>query len=557
MIMSKKDPISEADRFWDVESFLPQKHPKPITVRTSNTDAVTVEVPGDEKTVMTASPTAASTIPARESLKDVPRVDINIPLAEYVSENPFINSVRILLWPSRYTFYERFRRDALRYFDRHGMECHHVPFFSYMPQYAQLDVNQRAWYFFWRDCVRRGEMPKCDMSYILLLVYEIINLPDRIPPQEGLELLCRIWLSYRKDYPRLDRYLCEWVCDYCLINQLQPPYRELEGIIPDIMKAATFKEFYIASGADSGADARLVSLLIAFSSNYYYKNSKYITPETEKLFEKHIGGAFLYTYRRLAGIDPRFDTTKNEAMKVRFTRDAYLGALCAYDVKRKIEIEYFAFSRSPELRMVTTDIIKCAENHIRSYLGIKSRLSCPGVGDRIKGVIGEYFEKAGMKRKKKTQAEIERESYEQLYEARSSALSTDAALEIERKSWAVTEMLEDAFREEAIEENAVFQDHAPTDAASDVIKNEPTEEILIEAAQEEYALEKQAFSLLLAGDIAGFTALASERNMLTEALVDRLNELSFDFIGDITIEAGDGISVIEDYKEDIEEWMNR
>lgn len=551
MSMSQKDSIPEADRFWDLDSILPWKHPKLPTEHTKDTETVTVEVPAEETINENAS--SAKTIPLREQMTHIPQNDVNTPLSEYVSENPFIGSVKILHWPSHYTFYERFRRDALRYFDRQGVECHHVPFFSYMPQYAQLDVNQRAWYFYLRDCIRRGETPRCDMSYIMLLIYEIINLPDRIQPEEGLTLLCRIWLSYRREYPRLDRYLVEWVCDYCLINRLQPPNKVLKDIIPDIMKAATFKEFYIASGADEQADARLVSMLIAFSSNYYYKSSKYITPENEPLFDRHINGAFLYTYRRLAGIDPRFDTTKNQAVKVRFTRDAYLGALCSYHVKRRIEIEYFAFSRSPELRMVTTDIIKCAENHIRSYLGIKSRLSCPSVGNAIKAVIDEYFEHANMKRKRKTQAELERENYERFYETRSHTLSTDAAFEIERKSWAVTELLEQAFAES----NESVNTPPTTDSA--VVTDEDTayDTTVQEASNLEPSLEKHAFALLLAGDRIGFNALASEQNMLPEALADRLNEMSLDFIGDIAIEIGNGITIIEDYREDIEEWMNR
>ena len=57
-----------------------------------------------------------------------------------------------------------------------------------------------------------------------MLIFEIINIPDLLPPENGLDMLVFIWESYRKEHPVLNRHLYEWVCDYCLIHKLDGRY---------------------------------------------------------------------------------------------------------------------------------------------------------------------------------------------------------------------------------------------------------------------------------------------------------------------------------------------
>ena len=93
-------------------------------------------------------------------------------------DNPLIEEIAVRPWPTRYTFYERFRRDAVSLFSLKGEPCEKVPFFSYTPQYAQLSREQRAFYLWWRFRVREGQFPDVDYAYLLLFLYEIVNLPD-------------------------------------------------------------------------------------------------------------------------------------------------------------------------------------------------------------------------------------------------------------------------------------------------------------------------------------------------------------------------------------------
>ena len=132
-------------------------------------------------------------------------------LSSYSPENTFIDSVKIYSWPTKYTFYERFRVDAEKYYNLKREETAPVKYFSYMPSYIQMSMRQREWYFYWRDCVRNKKYIPTDSSYILLYVYEIINLSDIVPAKKGLELICDIWENYRKSYTKLDKFLAEWV----------------------------------------------------------------------------------------------------------------------------------------------------------------------------------------------------------------------------------------------------------------------------------------------------------------------------------------------------------
>jgi hypothetical protein len=71
-----------------------------------------------------------------------------------------------------------------------------------------MNDKQQNFYLYVRDSIRNGDFMNAELSYILLYVFEIINLPHRIPPETGVRLLSDIWLNYRNRHPRLDVFLC-------------------------------------------------------------------------------------------------------------------------------------------------------------------------------------------------------------------------------------------------------------------------------------------------------------------------------------------------------------
>ena len=59
-------------------------------------------------------------------------------------------------------------------------------------------------------------------------------------------------------------------------------------------------------------------------------------------------------------------------------------------------------------------------------------------------------------------------------------------------------------------------------------------------------------------DVAGFNRIAEECYMLPDTLAECVNELCFEFLGDIGIEEKNGgYAVISDYEQEIRQWLNR
>ena len=235
MAEKKKSSREAADDFWDVSDMLP---PKRKNGGSFARDVGTVEIDLGVK-----EPSSGSSIPPRGSTP--PRQEgkeyAAKPVLTYAGDNPLISRVTVWKWPSRYTFYEHFRSDALKFFSEEGRPAEPVPFFAYTPQYSQMKSEQRAWYFWWRNQVRRKIYPEVDYSYLLLYIYEIINLPEFISPNRGLEMLCDLWLAYREAHVKLDRAMTEWVCDYCLIHMLPPPIERLQPIMSKVLLYSSFK----------------------------------------------------------------------------------------------------------------------------------------------------------------------------------------------------------------------------------------------------------------------------------------------------------------------------
>ncbi len=571
---NKPKNLSDIDRFWDLNSLLPKKRPVSPVPRQVNTDTHIIDVGCGVSDSGTPVPPRHNQIDSTDAdihnttrQLNKPSAQINTgeyrskPLDPYLIYTPskgIIRRVEVSRWDSHFNFYENFRKDAKRLWTRTSDECAHVSFFSYIPQYNQLKYSQLKWYLWWRDNVRRGVYIRADFCYILLYIYEIINCPDLMPPAEGLLRLTDIWLNYRSEHRRIDSYMCEWLCDYCLINQLSCPTHKLEPILGDIVAGARLKEFYINNSDQNAAGAGM----LAHSSMYDWRKSRYITSDTLPIFTTHIKGAFEKAYKEILS-----DGDGEFAKEIRIERSSYDGALCVYDIKRAIAVEYISYTRSPKFRLVVTDIIKYSENRIRMALGIKSRLKTRDLTDKLKNCIDSYFDE-NLPVPKKVKKSILQESsqiheYDKLYEPLSATLSTENALKIEEDSWSTTELLTSAFTEaekadhvipkespqysNTLNELRAFDSVCPDSAEEDEF------ETLILSFDEN---EREALRLTASGDIFGIKRVAERLGFLPDALADKINETAFDIIGDSITEPRDGgFKLIPDYEGDIIKWL--
>lgn len=467
---------------------------------------------------------------------------------DYSPRHSLIKRVIVEHIPDKVDFHANFTRAAHLYFDTAGDVCDYVPFYSYMPRYPQLNEKQKRYYFYFRDRVRVGEYPKCDKSYLDLLAYEIINLPDLMSADEGISQLIGLWCAYRDRFPMMDESFATWIADYCFIHQIDCPMDKLSGFIYKILSKLPFKEFFLSDiqlENDEGIDAILYCL-----SDYSWKSGRYANEENKEIYKKHLIGAMRRIIIHLNNKNALFDGDE----VVTLERRAFQGATVSSIVKCKINVEYTPFVVKDEIRKIITNSVKYCENKLRMLMGVKSRLAIKGLDDEYKEIIDEYF-RLLIERANQLKARAARPEYEELYEAENTVISFDDAESIERDSWITTARLVENVDEAFIEE---------TDTSPDEIEKPECEVVDLPCQKEEIITTTNDSDDILSnfvraalkGDYQLMKNIALGSGELIDTIVERVNELFLSIIGDVIFEnSDDGYSIIEDYKEDIENWL--
>ena len=544
--MSFGDRNEEKDEFWDLDKLIPKKKTatlSPFASRPTVSD-YTSPVPSADSS---AADKAKDSSEERKLTIDCQKASDGLSERVYYPENTLIKRITVKKYAEKYDFYDSFRKAAVLYFDCPGEKCDFAQFYSYMPQYSQLNKAQKSYYFYWRSEMRKGRFIKTDYSYLYLYVYEIINLPDLVMPTDGIRLLCRVWREYRKALPRIDMYFSIWVRDYCLVHELPCPIAEIRDFIFDVIRISDFKEYYFTDIGTTNRDG--VWSLIAYLSDYdWHKGFVSITgtssDESELMHRREIYKTLLEGAIRtvLPNVWDVCMREKESGNLVRIQRAAFANTLCTHSVKCRLEIEYYPLAESAELRAGITAAVRYTENKLRALFGTKSRLAVKYIPKEYKDLIDCYFDELITK----TEREAKRRNapeYERLYDAPREKLSFEGADEIERLSWDTTMRLCDT---EDLEDTERDEPYTPVENSA------PVEEVTVTETND-YGLTESEIAyistLLESGEhsIHGFEE---------EAVVERINEAFSDGFGDVIIENnGEGFVIIEDYKEEVEEWL--
>ena len=572
------------DDFWDLSDLVPKRKSSPAMhsrLSYGSTEAVEIRSPSHR-----IEHNASLDVPLTERFVHPQAAAAELlskptPEAVYSPSGGLVREVRIYPWNNEYTYYEQFRHHAERLADREGKECPEVDFFSYMPQYSQLSMPQLEYYLWWRTNFRRGICLPAAYSYLLLYLYELINLDeDHQNPQTGQDNMLRLWLSYREKHPRLDVLIREWLCDYSLLHRLSPPRLD-PACYRTLLSGCRLKEFYVS--ADGNVDALSTAMLL-FCNNYDYTKSKFYRADTKEDFDRILGGAICEALDFLR--EQRGGALTDLSGVSTLSRDTFTGAVCSWRLKRRIEVDYTSFSHTHELRYVMTDVLKYAENALRANRGIKSRLSIYAIGVPLRERLDGYLSKALPPRT--TRAALKKNvpvpEYERHYDLPVAAVSPERAAAIEAESWQITKRLVEAFggpgaegSAEAVRGNhdlaSVVPDVPPDTTLSPTEQNvtfSPPVSAAIAQAPTAPALgsaptapSAAAVTSPLAeglGDLAAFLPLAAARDragqrafarsigLMPDAVADKINTVAGDIIGDIVLEEDNGVYIlVEDY----------
>ncbi len=542
----KRYSKQELDDFWSIESIVPRRSSKPPQ-SAKRTETVEITV-GSALEGINESPAFSAqklSFSDGELHRDI-TPDYSTMLEnkstlefEYFPEKSLIKSVKVFKWRTAYNYYDDFLADARKLISEELSFAEHIPYFSYVPQYSQLSQAQLDYYIYFRSEARQGRYIDADYSYILLYIYEIINLADELDTVSGQSILCGLWKAYRHKHFKLAKQLIEWICDYSLMNRLPPP-RELA--LGDVAALCSLKEFFVV--ISEGDRRAYADTLLAFSSSYDYHTSKFAEGDMLKLFDELVPEALAecirYTSSGAKSISDAFGDTH-------LPRDAFSGALCSHKIKRKIDVEYCSFSKINEFRYWVGDIVKYSENKIRAYSGIKSRLSCYSIQSDIKTLLDGFF-KERLPLRRKRAAKEKKAEYDYLYDLPKKELSIGDAKRIEEESWETTQSLVDTFETEESEYSSTVlsvPEEDLNDFSNFTLMAENEETGLIEALGELLPFVLSA----MAEDSAKQREIARLLGKMPDSLADTVNEISADIIGDILLEENDGkYSVIEDYR---------
>ena len=538
--MGKYDDL---DTFWDLDRIMPKK--KKLTTFNTNTTPKEHSIEGDA-------------LPSSETKLTISQIEGGLEQIEersYVPERKgLIKEVTIVRWIDKYDFYGNFRKAAILYYDYKTDKCDFAPYYSYMPQYSQLTIPQKQYYFYWRDMVRRGKFIKSDYSYLYLFVYEILNLPDKLPPKEGLDMLCKLWREYRNDLPKIDSSFAAWIQDYCLVHELHCPMDQISEFIFDVISASSFKEFYLSEigiAGDAGTDA-----MIAYLSDYDFRKCKYRTPENKEAYTKYMLSAMSIVIFALMN---REKTVYDSSRVAVIERDAFPRSLCTHAVKCRLKIKYTPLSQDVKLRSIVTMAVRYTENKLRAHLGVKSRLAIKDLPEEYKCLIDGYFNSLTSEKSERIKKENIPE-YEALYDAPKEALSISGADKIEQESWQTTARL--VGDDISVEEDDIYYSSVMTqyDAMkADSIDNTLDANFENESCDGEcetsaYGLSECEILLILdiiEGRNCNFELERSET-------IERINEAFAENFGDVIIELdSDRYRIIEDYQEDVETWLSK
>lgn len=490
----------------------------------------------------------------------------------YEKHGALISKITVESWSGETDFYTRFALDAekshLAKPQRPDEEMKPAQFYSLVPQYSHMTGAQTEYYRRLREFWRHGKHPDCDSAYVMLYIFELLNL-NSVDKSEIARALSTVWLGYRERMPRLDSYMCEWLEDFCMINDLPLP-NELFSHISEIAAKAHFKEYYFDALLSEDALATqnhntrtlAAKALIYCYSDYVFSASKYYGENREK-YEKYIPLAVSAVLdeglKQKNGI---FKCDKSYKVVV----DTFIGCAVSSDKKKRVKIEFTSFLRGIETREYVTALVKYSENALRRSLGIKAKLGVKSLDEWTTAIVDSFFAPLMPKEKVKKPADemYMPDGYLKNYEAETSGFDFDTAAEIERLSWANTARLtasEDeekpAATDEAAEEDGISLDGEISSDIYDVhdgdnVDNkeenpQETDETAEEPTDGDFM--RSAVTAALEGR---FREWAKESGYYEGEAQDRVNTYFLDIIGDVILE---DFTFIEDYREDIEEWM--
>jgi hypothetical protein len=422
-----------------------------------------------------------------------------------------------------------------------------VPFMNYWPTYDSMTGSQSRWYFFWRGEVRNRRYPDSDLSYIFLYVYELINGIGWKEYIDGYHLMVNVWSAYRERNPKLTSYMLDWITDFTMVHKLPFPYQDVFQYVPNELSGDVLELELMHRFNTEPLDIPF-SLMMRLSDTDVSKSKFYMEGGDVSLNEYGpkvlaLVDAYLSKQQGLRLIEIFYPGPSVDKERQLFHSATYDESLYG----RSAVINVTRISQHAPLREYITQLIRLTENKLREHMKFKGRLRGIELEPEIETLVSRYLDR------------MLKVTTKQVDEGPAVVIDAEKLARIQHESEFVRDILTVNIDEEEhpFGQQEVESSQLTIEGLEEAERNLNSSESLIEwdvsGLPEEWILfadtlnetQLEALYILKQGQgLSGLLDIANEAGTMPELLLDDINEIAMDTIGDLII---DGEGLTEDY----------
>jgi len=473
----------------------------------------------------------------------------------------------------------------------------------YFPYYQHMGYEQLRVYFTWRTKARHGELAPTYVSYVFLYVYELLSGVGVESPLDGLTKLLEVWKEMLRYAPALEKYMPKWLKDYHVYYELPHCFadfvheQKMQKYYPDLFMfdedAENTLEVWngisdydiFGSGFYKAGNEQLIRDCFPYVVDGVRELCKGMKINCENLFVYQSGRSRLWFPFKHALFTPRGRQSD---------RKVDLLGVERYNCKNDRWSAYIPIYYSSREQVVGR-ILRKMESDLRQKIGYKYKLkSEPCEFYRTSGepiLFDNVVEKAVAVYYRDLTRTVVTVDHENLARIREEALGTQDKLIVyddfepsspahQPSSFELSSPAHrpSGFEPDAEEQQSSFEPSSPEHRPSSFGPEAEEQQSGFEPSSPEYRrasfepepedfsddgwsalkaalteTERRALSAALSGgDVKAF---ADENGIMLEVLADGINEKAADYIGDGILDSGDGISIYDEYRQDIAEMI--
>lgn len=458
-----------------------------------------------------------------------------------------------------------------------------TPIETSTPTFNRLNNNQLRTYITWRTKYQSGDVSPVPYSYVLLYAFEIINEIQVQGKDSAIQSITSLFHAYRY-VSHIERILPELLRDYYICNSFDSPFGDLvkgcrmETAFPNLFfgdesvnslvqfygKISSYKilgsKFYLDENlemlegcfcdclhqtilffAKNGIDFRKVCLIESMHEKWWspfrgavYNFRAVPVKKTVKLTADDI-----YTYSGS-------EWSRRSSVKLDMAASHLIGFILKRMEAKMREIVKFKYKLSADGQTMAEKIPNNTQNQVQITRLMKS----PDFGDLIDRTVVEYFQKNHPRVFSNPDAIYEKPvkvniDFSKLAQIRNEASEIQGKLLIQQEEAVEAKIT-------ANESSVLIFGAAKKQSCPAPISESATEwDILIANLTD---AQKDAILIILTGQVVSdkLQLLSAENHLLTEVLLESINEAALEHVGDNVIETGESpVYVYDEYIENL------